>query len=1633
MNFSDVLAKYRSSSFSERDKGDRFERLMKAFLLTYPQYQTILQTVWLWNEFPFRKDFGSGKDVGIDLVAKTFDGAYWAIQCKCYDDRPITKDDVDTFLSTSEKRFPNEDLQTTSFSHRLWISTTNKWSSEARFALQNLAIPVSKLNLADLESASVDWEKLEHQVHGSAAVLKDRELRKHQQKALDCFHEHFKTANRGRLIMACGTGKTFTSLRIAENETNNSGLILFLVPSIALLGQTLNEWSTFAQKPIKPICICSDAEISKKKTENDEGGYTIEDLALPASTNVQNIVQQYLAAKNNPADGMTVFFSTYQSIERVSQAQKEINALPDEQCLFDLIICDEAHRTTGVALKNEKAAQGYDETAFIRIHDDEFIAGKKRIYMTATPRLYKDDVKEKAKEAEAYLCSMDDPAIYGEEVYRIGFGEAVENDLLSDYKVLVLTTSESEIPKEFQEAIADSKGEIKADDIAKLIGCINALSKRMVLDADLIKASDPSFMHTAVAFCQSIKISKHITAIFNEQKNTYYETLAPEIRRQMVTVEAQHIDGTMGATTRQEKLNWLKATPTAGHDCRILTNVRCLSEGVDVPSLDAVMFLSSRNSQVDVVQSVGRVMRKAPGKKYGYIIIPVIIPESMSPEEALDKSDCFGVVWTVLNALRAHDDRFNAEINKIELNRKPQAAQKHGLIGGGGEKSEGSKGRGSEQHIYVDAVVPQEVQQELNLKFESLQSVIFARMVKKVGTRRYWELWAKDVAAIAEEHIARIKQLIANGGKHRDAFNKFLSGLHKNLNPAVTADDAIEMLAQHIITKPVFEALFENYSFVKNNPVSIAMQSMIDVLHEEIPEREADVMARFYKSIVERVEGIDNAEGKQKVIVELYDKFFKSAFPKVVEKLGIVYTPVEVVDFIIHSVSDVLQKEFGRRLTDENVHILDPFTGTGTFITRLLQSGLIEAKDLERKYLHELHANEIVLLAYYIASINIENVFHDLAGSGSEYRSFNGICLTDTFQLGESDDSERLFSEMFSQNSERVIAQKTAPIRIIMGNPPYSVGQKSANDNAQNQKYPKLEARIAETYAAASKSTNKNSLYDSYIKAFRWAADRLDRDNGGIVAFVSNGAWLDGNATSGFRKCLVEEFSSIYVFNLRGNCRTSGELRRKEGGNVFGLGSRTPISITLLVKKPGNNAPARIQYRDIGDYFNQVEKLQKVKDLASLLSPEMQLSSITPNEENDWLNQRDGVFSTFIPIGDKDDKDCKTIFTQWYSCGAQTNRDSWVYNFSREQLEINSSRMVQTYNSQVDDFASEQVKNPQIKPEDFVIKDETKIKWSSSLLPQLTRKIKGVYSGEKIVEAMYRPFCKQFLYFDRLFIHRPYQIPKLFPTPQTKNLVICVPGIGAKKGFSALMVDCIPDVQLQYNGQCFPLHYYEKIDQQGVSLFDFGEEDYTRRDGISDFALSHAREIYGPKINKEDVFYYIYGLLHSSDYRARFEADLTKMLPRIPLFEDVKLFRAYLNAGKKLAELHVNYESAEPWADAIVTGDMSCLNVEKMRFAKADGEDDKRTIIINPRLKVENIPLLAYNYIINGKSALEWVMERYSYSVHPESKIANNPNAWGEEHGDSRYIVNLLLRIITISVETIKITSTLPALTFPEH
>jgi predicted helicase len=800
--------------------------------------------------------------------------------------------------------------------------------------------------------------------------------------------------------------------------------------------------------------------------------------------------------------------------------------------------------------------------------------------MTATPRIYAEGAKSKAKEMDAVLCSMDDDALYGEEFYRIGFGEAVSKNLLSDYKVIVLTMDQSQLDSKILAKIEDN--EIEPDAALKIIGCINALHKKSLTDREIFEGIDPEPMHSAVAFCQNIESSKNTAKVFEAVRDTYQEK----------ALEAAHVDGKMKAQLREEKLQWLKSSKQ-DKKCRILHNVRCLSEGVDVPALDAILFLSGKNSQIDVVQSVGRVMRRADGKKYGYIIIPVVVKPDEEPDKILDSDQKYKVVWAVLNALRAHDERFNAEINAISYNKNPSDRINVAGINIGGKATDSDANSGANRKI----------QEQLAIKFETLRKEIYAKIVQKCGEKTYWENWAKDVADIAKRHISQIKALVKNNGNAKKEFENYLKGLRKNINPSVSEEEAIEMLAQHIITQPVFDAIFGDYSFAKNNSVSKSLQGIVNILVKETTQDDFAQLGKFYSSVRERADAIDkgkdNADGKQKIIVELYDKFFRTAFPKVTEKLGIVYTPLEVVDFIIQSVEDVLNKEFGRSMSDENVHILDPFTGTGTFITRLLQSGIVKEQDLRRKYEKEIHANEIVLLAYYIASINIENVYHSLQEQAEKiiefpanqenysgllaadsrkpvwkvpnsYKAFPGICLTDTFQLGEKDINAGFLADAdyFSKNSEQVLEQQKTPLKIIIGNPPYSIGQKSANDNAQNQNYPNLEKRIAESYVASSEANLNKAAYDAYIKAFRWASDRLDK-NGGVIAFISNGSWLDNNGLDGFRKSVEKEFDKIYIFNLRGNQRTSGELSKKEGGKIFGSGSRTPIAITMLVRRGG--------------------------------------------------------------------------------------------------------------------------------------------------------------------------------------------------------------------------------------------------------------------------------------------------------------------------------------------------------------------------------------------------------------------------------------------------------------------------------
>ena len=1582
-----LLEEFRQAKTSNREMGDQFERLIANYFVTDPLYQDKFSDVWLWGEWP---DRGNQPDTGIDLVAKDrYTGEYCAIQCKFYDPaHALQKGDIDSFFTASGKA---------PFTSRIIVSTTDKWSNHAEEALRNQQIPVTRLRVQDLEDSPIDWGQFSLKRPQDIKLKEKKKLRPHQKTALKKVADSFKTSNRGKLIMACGTGKTFTALKIAE-ELAPGGLVLFLVPSISLLSQSLREWTAEAKAPLHSLAVCSDTKVGKKSESED---ISTHDLAIPATTDVRRLAQQIKAFESRKR--LTVIFSTYQSIQAVAESQGR--GVPE----FDLIICDEAHRTTGVTLEGE------DESHFVRVHDQSFIKGRKRLYMTATPRIYSDGTKTQAQENDATLCSMDDERLYGPEFHRLGFSEAVRAGLLSDYKVMVLAVDEKFVNTTFQRQIADANNEITLEDAVKITGCWNGLSKRMAKgNADEGLEADTAPMRRAVAFSRSIKDSKRITELFSR--------IVEEYRRQhgdeddFLTCEVEHVDGTFNALKRNEKLDWLKAdTRASGHLCRILSNARCLSEGVDVPALDAVLFLNPRNSVVDVVQSVGRVMRKAEGKKYGYIILPIGIPADMSPEEALKDNQKYKVVWQVLQALRAHDDRFNATVNQIELNKsRPDQIQVIGVTGGSeGEGGEGA-GEGGKKHEQFAFDFPH---------IEEWRDAIYARIVLKCGDRRYWESWAKDVARIAERHITRIKTLLDGfDTEHRAAFDEFLKGLQTNLNPSIDEADAIEMLSQHLITKPVFDALFEGYQFTKQNPVSVAMQMMLDLLEGQALEKETQALEGFYDSVRERAKGIDNAAGKQRIIVELYDKFFRSAFPRMAEQLGIVYTPVEVVDFIIRSADDALRQEFGVGLSDHDVHVLDPFTGTGTFMVRLLQSGLIRPEDLPHKYRHELHANAIVLLAYYIAAINIEETYHGLAGG--EYQPFEGIVLTDTFQMTEGKGT--LHETMFPENNQRAARQKQSDIRVIIGNPPYSAGQTSENDANKNLKYPQLDEKIRQTYVAHSNATLTKNLYDSYIRAFRWASNRI-KDKG-VVCYISNGSFIDSNNMDGLRKCLFDEFTSIYVFNLRGNQRTSGDLSRREGGKIFGSGSRASIAVTILVKNPDRKGKCQLFYHDIGDYLNREEKLKIITDFSSFKN--IPWGKITPNTSHDWINHRDPDFDKFISLGEESN----AVF-KLYSCGVLTSRDKWVYSFSVTSLTNHCCAMLNFYLEQeklvMAKIADKKFRNADQRMayvESIINTDPKRISWSRRIKKSLLSNQIKSFSSDDIVSCIYRPYCKQYLFYNDIFNEETYKTDSIFPKEGLENLVICVDSRGSTNPFSALITQILPDYEMISKGQCFPLYTYEKPEEAGGLLAEMETGEYRRKENIPDAILTGFRKAYNDaKISKEDIFYYVYGVLHSPEYKTRFAADLKKMLPRIPFAAD---FRAFGRAGQELAQWHLNYESVDPYPLKELSGKLGFdqkehYRVQKMIFGKSGRNQDKTIIVYNSHVTLMGIPLDTYDYVVNGKSALEWIMKRYAVTVDKDSGIRNDPNDWSD---DPKYIINLVKRIVRVSLETMKIVNALPAL-----
>ena len=1568
--FQRTLDHIRSIADSEAGKGRLFERLMKTYFIEDPLYKERFSGVWLWSEWASRQPGFDGADTGIDLVAEERQGGYCAIQCKCHaPGTRMSKPHLDSFIAASA-RDP--------FTARIVVDTGDGWGPNAIKTIAPLKPACAVLRFGDLASRPFDWPDLVRDEPEALAFRREPfSLRPHQKAAFDDVTGGFETHDRGKLIMACGTGKTFTALRIAEAVAGVGGRVLYLVPSISLFQQSMREWATQRSVPHCYIGICSDTRAGR----NDEDA-SLQELEIPVTTDPAAIS---LALRETRPGAMTVVFCTYHSLGIVERAQDE--GAP----AFDLVLCDEAHRTTGVERPGDKTSP------FVLVHDGDRIRAAKRLYMTATPRLYTEGAKAKAASHDAEVFSMDDPEAYGPELHRLPFSRAVERDLLSDYKVVVLAMSEQHVDAALQAHLSTGDSEINITDAAKIVGCWRALQN----PENKRPGDGPiSPLARAIAFTNTIASSKRLEAHWDGIVGHAIELLPEAERPDAFRCETRHVDGQHHALDRKARIEWLKDSFQG--TCRILSNARCLSEGIDVPALDAVLFMSPRNSQVDIVQAVGRAMRKAPGKEYGYIVLPIAVPAGVDPAAALDDNERFAVVWSVLRALRSHDDRLDAEINRVDLNDSPTDRI---IFSGDGIDGDGVPG------------APELPLPPLDLP----PGAIYAKIVEKCGDRKYWETWARDVADIFSRLVHRIESLLASPDNEalREWFDAFLGELRVSINRSIGRANAIEMMAQHILTRPVFEALFEHYDFSAGNPVARALDALRQDFGEFGLENETRDLERFYESVRMRARGLDNSEARQRVLMELYEKFFATALKKDADRLGIVYTPVEIVDFILASADRVLRDEFGRGLSDKGVHVLDPFTGTGIFLVRLIQSAMVRDSDLARKYHEELHANEIVLLAYYIAAIHIEEAFHGRRGPGSAYEPFDGIVLTDTFNLH----TERTGfpKDWLPDNSERAERQQKSPIQVVVGNPPWSVGQKSSADDNPNVDYPEIEKRVAETYAARSGATLKNSLYDTYKMAIRWASDRIGEQ--GVVALVTNGSWIDGNVDSGVRACLAEEFTSIYVLNLRGNARTSGGLRRSEGDNVFGQGSRAPVAIAILVRNPdAAHDGCRIFYRDIGDYLKREEKLAKLREWGSTAGIG-DWREIEPDRHHDWIGKRSEAFQALYPLGSKEAKAGKAdeaIF-RLFSNGYSSGRDSYVYSFSRESCATNAREMVNEYSNALRELRNSS--NVGVTIEDVVKRHSTNVRWDRELKRRLRQRIVTNFSHEHVRRVVYRPFVQQYLYSDHTFASAPGQNRDIFPSEDIQNWGIYVPGTGATKPFSVLMIGLMPDRELMSKGQCFPRYRYRRPEDAQGELPGIGTEP-ERVDNIADTALRAFRVHYADStIGKDAIFDYVYGILHAPAYRERFANDLAKELPRVPLAPE---FHAFAEAGRELAALHLGYETCEEYPLEVVFSrpgeprpEDFRIGTRAMRFA-----DDERTILrVNDQVSLRGIPPDAHGYSVNGRTPLEWLIDRYRIVRDKESGIVNDANGWFD---DPRDLVAAIRRVVQVSVESVRIVTALP-------
>ena len=894
---------------------------------------------------------------------------------------------------------------------------------------------------------------------------------------------------------------------------------------------------------------------------------------------------------------------------------------------------------------------------------------------------------------------------------------------------------------------------------------------------------------------------------------------------------------------------------------------------------------------------------------------------------------------------------------------------------------------------------------------ETLQTFFSHRPQAYVEWETVVKQFKNKVPALGKGLAELIEKERGTSRQFATAFRVFHEKCCQSINPNLSEAAVEEMLIQHLLTERLFRTVFDNPDFTRRNVIANEIEKVIDALTSHSFSRDGFLRSldRFYISIEDTARTISDFSQKQGFLNTVYEQFFQGFSVKVADTHGVVYTPQPIVDFMVRSVEEILQAEFNRSLSDSGVHIIDPFVGTGNFIVRIMRE--IQKTALADKYQSELHCNEVMLLPYYIAAMNIEHEFFEAT---STYQPFEGVCLVDTFELAE----DRQLPLFAPENTRRVEDQKKAPMFVIIGNPPYNVGQINENDNNKNRKYPTMDARVAETYAKDSKATNTNKLSDPYVKAIRWASDRIGDE--GVVAFVTNNSFLDAVAFDGMRRHLANDFDAIYILDLGGNARKGLKV---SDANIFGI--RVGVNINLFVKtgramnrtttNEDASVPSRIFYYRTDDLWNKKQKFDFLNERGHIGNIDWQ--TIRPDVRYTWLTEGlHAEFDTFIPMGTKEAKVVTdavvAVIFKTYSLGVSTNRDAWARNFNRNALAENMNRLIGTYNAEIDRWKRRENRDANV--DDFVVYDNTKIKWSRDLKLDLKRSRIAEYAEGKVKNSLYRPFTKSNLFFDRVMNEEVYSFPSIFPTPETEqeNRVICVAGIGDRKGFGCLTTNRIPSIDLAFEkAQCFPFYTYD-------------EDGRNRRENITDWALEQFRAHYGDEaIGKWDIFHYVYGLLHHPTYRKRYQANLKRDLPHLPYAPD---FRGFAKAGGRLGEIHIGYEDADeyPIKKIETPGKPLDWRVEKMKLSK-----DKTEIKYNDFLTLCGIPKKVFDYKLGNRSALEWVINQYCVKTDKRSGIVNDPN----REDDPQYIVKLIRKVITVSLETVEIVESLPDLGIPAH